>query len=162
MVLGVPGEQGGRKGFPWGWGMGAEAAQIRVSSFHVGVEETSVRRTHRYFCMCGAHTGWRQRTVVSMRGEGFLSNVGEQQRFGCVIFLERGDPPYILEPSTLTKTLNLNPDQQIPELQEGAGSLYLSDCTGLGRVAWQGLETTGSPAPECSPLRPPEPFPELG
>ena len=97
-----------------------------------------------------------------MRGEGFLSNVGEQQRFGCVIFLERGDPPYILEPSTLTKTLNLNPDQQIPELQEGAGSLYLSDCTGLGRVAWQGLETTGSPAPECSLLRPPEPFPELG
>ena len=58
---------------PWGWGMGAEAAQIHVSSFHVGVEETSVRRTHRYFCMCGAHTGWRQRTVVSMRGEGFLS-----------------------------------------------------------------------------------------
>lgn len=38
MVLGVPGERGRQEGFPWGWGMGAEAAQIHVSSSHVGVE----------------------------------------------------------------------------------------------------------------------------
>ena len=32
MVLGVPGERGGRKGFLWGWGMGAGAAQVHMSS----------------------------------------------------------------------------------------------------------------------------------
>lgn len=48
--------------------------------------------------------------MVSMREKGFLSNVGEKWMFGCVIFLERGYPAYTLEPSTLTKTLNLNPD----------------------------------------------------
>lgn len=42
--------------------------------------------------MQSSHTGWRPRTMVSMREEGFLSNVGEKWRFGCVIFLER-DPP---------------------------------------------------------------------
>lgn len=100
--------------------------------------------------------------MVSMREKGFLSNVGEKWRFGCVTFLKRGYPAYTLEPSTLTKTLKFNPDRQTPELQEGAESLHLRDCTGLGRVAWQGLETMGSSAPKCSPLRPPEPFPELG
>lgn len=104
-----PGEQGlggGRKGFLWGWGMGVEAAQVHVSSSHLGVEETSAHKTDRYSCMCRAHTGWRPRTMVSVREEGFLSNVGEKWRFGCVIFLEGGTPPHILKTSTLT-----NPDR---------------------------------------------------
>ena len=109
--------------------------------------------------MCSSH--WVEtRMMVSMREKGFLSNVGEKWMFGCAIFLERGDSVYTLEPSTLTKTLNLNPDRQTPKPQ-GAESLHLRDCTGLGRVAWQGLETVGSSAPRCSPLRTPEPFPEL-
>ena len=43
-----------------------------------GVEETSAHKTDRYSCICRAHTGWRPRTMVSMREEGFLSNVGEK------------------------------------------------------------------------------------
>ena len=49
----------------WG-GAGAEAAQVCVLSSDLGVEETSVHKTDKRSCTCGAHIRWRLRMMVSM------------------------------------------------------------------------------------------------
>ena len=137
--------------------MGVEAAQVHVSSSHLGVEETSAHKTDRYSCMCRAHTGWRPRTMVSVREEGFLSNVGEKWRFGCVIFLEGGTPPPHLE------DLNLNQPRSIDTRAARRSRITASEgLHGFGQSSLARTGNHGLPCPRMFSSETPRALPRAG